>query len=44
MFCTQLKITQEGKIVFCIDTNNYHTHHFDVITSEAKREVRFLLI
>lgn len=32
VFCTQLKITQEGKIVFCIDSRNYHTHHFDIIT------------
>jgi hypothetical protein len=33
VFCTQLKITQEGKIVFCIESRNYHTHHFDIITT-----------
>lgn len=33
VFCTQLKITQQGKIVFCIESRNYHTHHFDIITT-----------
>ena len=31
--CTELKITNEGRVVFCIDGKNYHTHHFDVLTT-----------
>jgi len=30
--CTELKITNEGRIVFCIDGKNYFTHHFDILT------------
>jgi hypothetical protein len=30
--CTELKITNQGRIVFCIDGKNYHTHHFDILT------------
>ena len=30
--CTELKITKEGRIVFCIGGKNYHTHHFDILT------------
>ena len=30
--CTELKITNEGRIVFYIDGKNYHTHHFDILT------------
>lgn len=33
VFCTELKITQQGKIVFCIDSSYYHTYHFDIITT-----------
>lgn len=32
VFCTELKITNEGRIVFCIDGKNYHTYHFDILT------------
>ena len=32
VFCTELKITNTGRIVFCIEGKNYHTHHFDIIT------------
>lgn len=31
--CTELKITKEAKIVFCIDGKNYHTHYFDILTN-----------
>lgn len=30
--CTELKITNEGRIVFYVDGKNYHTYHFDFIT------------
>ncbi|MCF7559411.1 hypothetical protein L3X39_02090 [Sabulilitoribacter multivorans] len=30
--CEELKITNEGKIVFCIDGKNYHTYYFDILT------------
>ena len=30
--CTELKITQQGRIVFCIEGKNYHTQYFDIIT------------
>lgn len=30
--CTELKITNEGRIVFCIDDKIYHTHYFDILT------------
>ena len=30
--CTELKITNEGRIVFYIDGKNYHTHYFDILT------------
>lgn len=33
VFCTELKITNTGRIVFCIDGKNYHTHHFDILTT-----------
>ena len=32
VFCTELKITNTGLIVFCIEGKNYHTRHFDIIT------------
>jgi hypothetical protein len=32
VFCVELKITNEGRIVFYIDGKNYHTHHFDILT------------
>ena len=32
VLCTELKITNEGRIVFSIDGKNYHTHHFDILT------------
>lgn len=31
--CTELKITKEGRIVFCVDGKNYHTYHFDILTT-----------
>ena len=31
--CTELKITNEGRIVFLIDGKNYHTYYFDIITN-----------
>lgn len=31
VFCTELKITKEGRIVFFIDGKNYHTNHFDIL-------------
>lgn len=31
VFCTELKITKTGRIVFCINGKNYHTHHFDIL-------------
>jgi len=30
--CTELKITNEGRIVFYVDGKNYHTYHFDILT------------
>ena len=30
--CEELKITNEGRIVFLIDGRNYFTHHFDILT------------
>jgi len=30
--CTELKITNEGRIVFYIDGKNYHTYYFDILT------------
>jgi len=32
VYCEELKITKEGRIVFCIDGKNYFTHHFDILT------------
>ena len=32
VYCEELKITNEGRIVFCIDGKNYFTHHFDILT------------
>ena len=37
LFCndiplSELKITKEGRIVFCIGGKNYFTHHFDILT------------
>jgi hypothetical protein len=32
VFCTELKITREGRTVYCIDGKNYHTYYFDIIT------------
>ena len=30
--CTELKITNQGRIVFFIDGKNYHTYYFDILT------------
>ena len=30
--CTEIKITNQGRIVFYIDGKNYHTYHFDILT------------
>jgi len=30
--CEELKITNEGRIVFLIDGKNYHTYYFDILT------------
>jgi hypothetical protein len=30
--CTELKITNEGRIVFLINGKNYHTYYFDILT------------
>ena len=30
--CTELKITNQGRIVFQIDGKNYHTYYFDFLT------------
>ena len=30
--CTELKITNESRIVFLIEGKNYHTYYFDIIT------------
>lgn len=32
VYCTELKITNEGRIVFFIDGKNYHTYYFDILT------------
>ena len=32
VYCEELKITNEGRIVFCINGKNYFTHHFDILT------------
>jgi len=32
VYCTELKITQQGRIVFLIDGKNYHTYYFDIVT------------
>ncbi len=32
VFCTELKITNSGRIVFYIDGKNYHTYYFDILT------------
>ncbi|UKM65364.1 hypothetical protein GSB9_01930 [Flavobacteriaceae bacterium GSB9] len=32
VFCTELKITKSGRIVFYIDGKNYHTYYFDILT------------
>ena len=32
VFCTELKITKEGRVVFFIDGKNYHTHYFNILT------------
>lgn len=32
VFCTELKITKQGRIVFFVDGKNYHTYHFDILT------------
>ena len=37
--CTELKITNEGRIVFCIDGKNYYTHHFDILTKNIQYDV-----
>lgn len=29
--CTMIKITREGKMVFCIDGKNYFPYHFEVL-------------
>ncbi|GAA4270444.1 hypothetical protein [Hyunsoonleella aestuarii] len=30
--CEELKITNEGRIVFYIDGKTYHTYYFDILT------------
>lgn len=30
--CEELKITNEGRIVFFINGKNYHTYYFDILT------------
>ncbi len=30
--CTELKITNQSRIVFLIDGKNYHTYYFDILT------------
>lgn len=30
--CEELKITQEGRVVFYIDSKLYHTYYFDILT------------
>jgi len=30
--CTELKITTNASIVFYIDSKNYHTYYFDILT------------
>ncbi|GAA4801783.1 hypothetical protein GCM10023330_04680 [Litoribaculum gwangyangense] len=32
VFCTKLKITKSGRIVFYIEGKNYHTYYFDILT------------
>ena len=32
MLVVYIKITNEGRIVFCIDGKNYFTHHFHILT------------
>lgn len=32
VYCTDLKITNQGKIVFFIEGKNYHTYYFDILT------------
>ena len=32
VYCTELRITERGRIVFFIDGKNYHTHYFDILT------------
>ncbi len=29
--CTELKITRQGRIVYCINDKNYHTYYFDFL-------------
>ena len=31
VFCTELKITKSGRIVFFVDGKNYHTYYFDIL-------------
>ena len=31
VFCTELKITRQGRTVFFIDGKNYHTYYFDFL-------------
>jgi len=30
--CTELKITKDSRIVFCIEDRIYHTHYFEILT------------
>ncbi|MCH4551987.1 hypothetical protein [Aestuariibaculum lutulentum] len=32
VFCTELKITKQGRVVFYIESRNYHTYYFDILT------------
>ncbi|MBD0823473.1 hypothetical protein [Aestuariibaculum marinum] len=32
VFCTELKITKLGRVVFYIEGKNYHTYYFDILT------------
>ncbi|MBG7610670.1 hypothetical protein IU405_00220 [Polaribacter sp. BAL334] len=31
VYCTELKITNEGRTVYCIDGKNYHTYYFEIL-------------
>ena len=33
VYCTELKITNQSRIVFFIEGKNYHTYNFDLLTN-----------